>query len=223
MPKHVHEWLPLPGADVAAGIIRYCPCGTLKVKEFRIGERTISMTSANLLRWSATKTSTVITDVGMDTTTGRPSYYVGSVTQAGAHTGELGLASPRNGIYGTGADGAYTVAANTALAQYSNVMHWTGITWNNAYYLENNANDYYFAVYCTGTIATNTFGAVLTSLQGSPRGTGGTGGASVNQSGPGANGGRSCGALLVYANTISGVGRIQAMGEIPAQPRKSVV
>lgn len=222
MGTHVHQWLPLPGADVAAGIIRYCPCGMLKVKEFRIGERTISMTSGNLLRWSATKASTVITDVGMDTTTGRPSYYVGSVTQAGAHTDELGLASPRNSIYGTGADGAYAVAANTTLAQYSNVMHYSSLSWNNAYYLENNTNDYYFAVYCTGTITTNTFAGSLTSLQGAPRGTGGTGGASVNQSGPGASGGRSRSALLVCANAIAGVGRIQSMGEIPAKPTQAL-
>ena len=117
MGNHVHQWLPLPGADVAAGIIRYCPCGTIKVKEFRIGERTISMTSGDLLQWSASATPAAMTDVVMNTTTGRTTYYVGSAARPGAHTGDLGLASPRNSIYGTGSDGAYTVAANTTLAR----------------------------------------------------------------------------------------------------------
>lgn len=58
-----------------------CSCGAM-----RVGKNTITMDPANLLRWSATGNPTVAGDLGMDTATGRPTFF-----RAGAVRNVAGL------------------------------------------------------------------------------------------------------------------------------------
>lgn len=65
----------------------------LHLRGVRFGENSIEMSPSgvgDVVRWSATKNAVAAGDLGMNTSTGRPSFFDGSTVRNVAHTDELG-------------------------------------------------------------------------------------------------------------------------------------
>lgn len=75
------------------------------VKNVHVGEHSITLDpgGSDVIRWSATTNAAQAGDVGMNTTTGRPSAFIGGAAQ------KLGSGLD---VFGDGADGPLTLAAN---------------------------------------------------------------------------------------------------------------
>lgn len=207
MSSHIHVW-----EEVKPGFPqRFCLCGAIKARENVIGQNTITLSpgGTDVARWSTTQAAVAAGDIGMNTTSGRAQFFVGGSSQDAAVLSDIGGggATGLSGqwIYGTGFDGDLSLVSDMTIAAGSNVKSYNNVDLNGFdLTYDNSAN--YLVLYVAGTLDGG--GGKVTSVSCGTLGTANTGGAGGTFSpdfGDGGDGGDGCGALYVFANTISSV------------------
>lgn len=99
---HEHLWVPLPGLELYPH--RICVCGAFWAPGgTRVGENSISISptaAGDVVRWSGTQAAVQAGDLGMNTTSGRPSAFVGGSAQDLAVLSDItGGSSPLHDIW----------------------------------------------------------------------------------------------------------------------------
>lgn len=175
------------------------------------GKKSITIAAANvdLIRWSATQAALAAGDIGMNTTTGRPSMFVGGSARDWTNEAPDNDTAPGLGLYGQGDDGSPSspLGANTTLSSGDMVVRFTNLDLN-GFSLTGNSDDRSMMVYVSGTL---TMASGFISPPGDA--TNPAGGAGGGAAGDGGTGGQGRRVLYLYANTISGTGTIRANGE----------
>jgi hypothetical protein len=184
--KHRHRWTRIH-PDYPQEI---CRCGWLKVDEILVGRNTISCSPSgtDVMRWSASETSTSIGDIGMDTTTGRSQFNLsGTGNVAVAVEGDSTGTAYGLGYFGAGVDGTNTLSGNTTLAANEEVVQYTNLDLA-GFELTNTTGDRGMVIHISGTLSGGGTirGRVTSSTagsQGSNSGGGGFSGGTIETAG----------------------------------------
>ncbi len=110
--------------------------------------------------------------------------------------------------YGSGVDGALSLAGDTVLAANACIKQYSSITLN-GFTLSSDTSQSYTLLYCSGTCAFGTNGVICEFLA-STTGAGGT--AATGDSNAGGAGGGFRFAIFLYAKTITGTGTVTCAG-----------
>lgn len=189
-----------------------CDCGALLVKNMKVGGNTITLSPSgvgDVIRWSATKASVAAGDIGMSTTTGRPSAFIGGAARDISEDATNLNTAPGYGIYGSGSDGSPSspLVANTTLASGDRCVRFTNLDLA-GFILTPNTADRSCVLTISGTLTMG--GGTIAAAAGSTAG--GAGGAGGGTAGAGGAGGSGRWNVYVYARAISGSGTFTATG-----------
>jgi hypothetical protein len=183
----------------------------------RAGRNSITLgpSGNDLVRWSATQASTAAGDLGMNTTSGRPSEFVSSVAQDITNTAPDNTGIPGLGIYGSGTDGSITspLGANTTIAAGERNVRFVNLDLAGFTLTASQMTSITAApttkIYVEDTLTMGS-GTIVNNNNTTNNGTGGNGGGTGGGDGGQGADGRT--ALIVFAQNVSGTGTISAAG-----------
>lgn len=206
MGGHTHNWKSLE-----TEYPKFCACGAMRVPSMHSGKNSITIAAANvdLIRWSGTQAALALGDIGMNTTTGRPSMFVDGSARDWANSAVNNDSAPGLGLYGSGDDGSPSspLGANTTLSAGDFVVRFANLDLN-GFSLTGNSADESMTLYVSGTLTMNS-GSIVSSGEGTNP-AGGVGGGAAGDGGIGSERKR---VVFLYANTISGTGTVRSNGQ----------
>lgn len=204
MKSHEHKWVSIRKGYPQ----KICKCGELKV-----GTNTVLL--GDLVRYSSTKLPAAAGQLGMDLATGRAQQFVGGAVEEIANLSDItGGGSSNAFMFGGGVDGALTLVANAAFAQYEWAHEYTNVILA-GFTLTSYVGNPAMLLQISGTL-TMGGGTIKSAWPGlSAPGAAGNGQGSPVGQGHGGAGGIGSGSVYVWARTIdvsSGPATISASG-----------
>ena len=214
MKTHRHNWVRLGNPFPLA-----CACGAMKVPGLHTGRRSITLgpSGSDLIRWSATQASTALGDLGMNTTSGRPSEFVSAAARDVTNEAPDNDSSPGLGIYGSGTDGNISspLTSNTTVATGQKIVSFDNLDLAGFTLTASDAANITLEaattmIYVSGTLTMG--GGSIVGGDGTGSSDSTTGGSGGGGAGAGAASGQSPLGLVVFAQNVSGTGTISVDG-----------